>query len=252
VTDRVHVEITGWARAPFIDFKTNGTNSPIALLESWKTKLTGMKTGDYVDIEKVTHLPMREWLPIWFQRLNVVNLALVLFTLLTGVFLAVTCVLRKKEMATMFTGHALPLSVYGVIVSGLLFWFVTAPDLRFSHGVILPFIGVNLSAGSYLWKQQAGKQQAAKVILFLLLPVLLAGNYTYFKSFYPAGLMKDTFIQPLHYMRPVLTDKPVPGGVVRVAAYPQKCWDSELPCTCIFYEGLQYRGQTMDDGFVIK
>lgn len=252
VTDRVHVEITGWARAPFIDFKTNGTNSPIALLENWKTKLTGMKTGAYVDIEKVTHMPMREWLPIWFQRLNVVNLALVLFTLLTGVFLAVTCLLRKKQIRTVFSSHALPLSVYGVIVSGLLFWFVTAPDLRFSHGVILPFIGVNLTMGWYVWKQQAGMQQAVKIILLLVVPVLLAGNYTYFTSFYPPQLVTQTFVAPLPYTQPVLTDKQIPGGVVRVAVYPQKCWDSELPCTCIFYEGLQYRGQTMDEGFVIK
>jgi len=252
VTNRVHVEITGWARAPFIDFKTNGTNSPIALLENWKTKLTGMKTGDYVDIEKVTLMPLREWLPIWFQRLNVVNLMLVLFTLLTGVFLAATCLLRKKQLKNGVATHALPLSVYGVIVTGLLFWFITAPDLRFSHGVILPFIGVNLTIGWYVWKQQAGMQRAVKVILLLVLPVLLAGNYTYFKSFYPPQLVSDTFIKPLPYTQPALTDKQIPGGVVRVAVYPQKCWDSELPCTCIFYDGLQYRGQTMDDGFVIR
>lgn len=252
VTNRVHVEIKGWARAPYIDFKTNGTQSPIALLERLKTKLTGMHTGDYVDIEKVSTMTFTEWLPIWFQRLNVVNLVLVLFTFATGVLLFFVLLVRRKEVAGHIRQQFLLAGIYVIIVAGLLFWFINAPDLRFSHGVILPFIGANLTLAFYLlWPKLSFQKWFVKMPVLLCM-ALLGGNYLFFHSFYPAQLVSNTLIKPLPYITPVLLPKQIPGGTVQVATYPQKCWNSPLPCTCIFYEGLQYRGTTIEEGFVIR
>ncbi|MBX7204614.1 MAG: hypothetical protein K1X81_04280 [Bacteroidia bacterium] len=226
-----------------IDFFTVDWKVPDLLIRDENYSITGWGRGPYHPVEQMATMPLSGWFPIWLREQKMVN------WLFTGMLVVLIFITRKSirnqlrkttmKVLTATTG------------AGIIFWFVNVPDFRFVYGYLIP---VCCATGALFISETR---------------VLAQFNYSFIKpafGFTSAGLLvllvmmrwpqrehNGIWLHPVAYPNPVLKNAEVSQTqTVRVATWEQKCWDAPLPCTCEYYEGLQPRGNSWQQGFRIK
>jgi hypothetical protein len=135
------------------------------------------------------------------------------------------------------------------IAAGWVFWFMTAPNLRFANALIfLLQIGMVLICLSHVQALAPRGMAAAVCALFLAMnlplvrslqrnPLLLTSiSTTGFQQMGTEQLDRMQTRSGLMLYTPVNTDA---------------CWDSPLPCTPYFNPGLKLRGSDLKSGFAV-
>jgi len=158
------------------------------------------------------------WLQPWAAR-----------TLLAEDFLApaIACVLgvvliavkrSKAESSLRYSGMDVALPAIGIV-----FWFFTAPDLRFGHGFLFA-LGLALLARGLFACDLSARGWRVTLIAFGIVVVARSG-------------LKTTLPQEALTAWPPQQDVPVKtlrlesGAVVHVPVYGDQCWNAPLPCT---------------------
>jgi hypothetical protein len=118
---------------------------------------------------------------------------------------------------------------------GLVFWFFTAPDVRFANALfwILP-----VASTLFLFKLLE-KQGRLKNVIIVLMFLLLNANVVLEVVLYP--YMRTSVIGYMPFASANLVEKQTLSGLrVLVPAKGDQCWDSELPCTPNFNDRLSF------------
>jgi len=189
------------------------------------------------------------WLPIWFhQTVTEYGLKLqkvFLPSLLLGLDWAYQAMLARRFGLRIgaISQNKLP---FLIVAAGLIFWFLTAPDMRFGMGFFV--VGAILIFMPLL---QTFDFRVTKIfpwgVGLLLLYFLVAFLAT------EVPLMSPRLYLPAPYPQASLAVATIQGKTVY---YPQgnkeeKCWNAPLPCTPSNPAERQFtfRGETLEQGF---
>ncbi|WP_338874416.1 hypothetical protein WBJ53_02240 [Spirosoma sp. SC4-14] len=142
------------------------------------------------------------------------------------------------------------LVAYSVAWAGFLFWFLKAPEFRFGYAFIWASALLPVCALVRYTLPQALRIALTSLVLFCLLSYILIRE-NMLNPELPVSIWLSP--EPLSHVYTTLTYRPQrtrSNLTVLVPESPSKsCFDVEQPCTPFFFDDLQLRGSTIEQGF---
>jgi len=191
------------------------------------------------EISAVNKMNLSEWLPNWWLNRSTADKVIMILLVLSffGALLS-----TKKILSSGFILQLILIT----LLTGIIFWFVNAPDPRFGFGSILGFIGV---VSYLLFKGKEifiGKNVLIAILLISAGSILAYSGYR-FKNFFskeqlltPLGIEKTEYktfgCQGIKINSPINSD----FGI------------TPIPCTDLSCEKFSPRGNKVEDGFRVK
>lgn len=188
------------------------------------------------------------WFVAWLSAIS--PLTKLIFTLsIVLTFINIVRVWKNKET----NGRSVEYLLYLPIITGLTFWFITAPDVRFLGALLILFFA--LSIYFTFISQNKNKQLESKVqrvlstshiqLLIFTIVSLISLKYLGMNSLAHSGWSIVT---------PAITEnrQTKSGQKIKVPALGNQCWDSALPCASIFNDALRKESTKMHTIFSVK
>ena len=192
------------------------------------------------EISAVNKMDPAEWLPTWWQNRSTAD-KIIMFLLVLSFISALLSI--KKILLSGF----IPLLVLVTLLTGIIFWFVNAPDPRFGFGSILGFMGVV----SYLvFKEKEifiGKNVLTAILLFSSASIFFYTGYRFINFF-----SKDQLLTPLGIEKTEYKTLECDGIKINFPAANKDLGITPVPCTDLDCEKFSPRGNKVEDGFRAK
>lgn len=191
------------------------------------------------EINQANNEYLSQWLPGWWQNRSLADKSIMILLLLS---LLISVLLFRKVIDSGF----IPLLIQITLLTGIIFWFINAPDPRFGFGFILG----QISFGAYFITKEKeipfAKNIVAAIMTAFTLLILAYTGYR-FKNFY----VKAQLITPLGISKTgyktfncgsIMINSPVNAdfGIIPV------------PCTDLDCNSFSPRGNNIEDGFKAK
>lgn len=187
-----------------------------------------------VDTARVLTMPLKSWVPLWFERHHVALKALLLLGPVCGLVALPAMARRSMPMIVSLATALL----------GIALWLVIAPDPRFFMGFLL--FALVAPAEWIDWQRLLASRSrllirvgaGALIVVFIAMLIL-------FIRAYPQHLL----------LPPTLPEARV--QVVRAAGFEVlvpadgSCFAAKLPCTPSLSENLRLRGNSLGQGFIL-
>lgn len=201
-------------------------------------KRPGVETKD--EIDSAAKMTPSEWMPGWWSHRSIADkiiLCLFVLSFLAALF-SLTKILRSGFVA---------IFILLTMLTGIIFWFVNAPDPRFGFGQILGFIAIV----AYLILQE--KELAVKrsilsgvLVVFTVLVVAYTG-YRFINFF-----NKDQLLSPLGIEKALYKTFECDGLKFNSPIDNDDFGTIPIPCTDLNCENFSPRGNKITDGFRAK
>lgn len=200
----------------------------------------GIRDGSRKEIQsQAATKSIREWLPLWWRYQSPADKILLLLTalFLLGALIKTKKILRSDEYIKVATICS---------VTGLLFWFIQAPDPRFGFGFIITLPAIvllKLYSFSFIIPQRAA-------ILTTMLGGIFISIYIIYRSinfFSPRQLLLPEGLITAPY-----TTIECDGANFNVPEKGNPCGDTQIPCTYHHCDVFKLRGDKITDGFSAK
>ncbi|HET9435027.1 MAG TPA: hypothetical protein VFO37_14775, partial [Chitinophagaceae bacterium] len=201
-------------------------------------KRPGVETKD--EIDSAAKMTPSEWMPGWWSHRSIADkiiLCLFVLSFLAALF-SPTKILRSGFVA---------IFILLTMLTGIIFWFVNAPDPRFGFGQILGFIAIV----AYLILQE--KELAVKrsilsgvLVVFTVLVVAYTG-YRFINFF-----NKDQLLSPLGIEKALYKTFECDGLKFNSPIDNDDFGTIPIPCTDLNCENFSPRGNKITDGFRAK
>ena len=199
---------------------------------------SGVVTTD--EINAVNKMSPAEWLPAWWQNRSTADKTIMILLLLSFII----ALLSIKKI---FLSRFRQLLVLVTLLTGIIFWFVTAPDPRFGFGSILGFMGVV----SYLvFKEKEifiGKNILIAILLLVTGSLLAYIGYRFVNFF-----NKDQLLTPLGIEKAEYKTFDCDGIKINFPAANKEFGITPVPCSDLDCEKFSSRGNKVEDGFRAK
>jgi hypothetical protein len=132
-------------------------------------------------------------------------------------------------------------------LAALIFWFLTAPDIRFANGMFITFFitGLLLLKVGYVDLTLPPRARMPLRALVLLCYILLSGFYLQEGLFF----LDKVLILPKMPMNKLVTNE---GLQILTPVYEDQPWDSDLPATPEFNPRLRLLGKDIGSGFIVQ
>jgi len=162
------------------------------------------------DPEKILHLPVGAWLQIWWLKLSLADKFIIVLQFFSAIFFAINY--KKIVVANKTKKILLFMSVTGII-----FWFLKAPDPRFGAGFLLLFPSLVFYSNPFIRKVEAVFTNSRLVVFLCLALGAVVVSYTgyrfvnYFKKsslIYPEGIVipyKSVYYDEINTCIPLFT-----------------------------------------------
>jgi hypothetical protein len=200
-----------------------------------------------LDLSKPFAIPLKDWLPGWFDRLCFMQkVSFCLSILFTAVLSYIAVVRLVRRQYSFFRKNI----YYGVLcltaITGILFWLNKGPDFRFGYG----FIGIYCSFALALlisFSLKGNKKFIAPVVTLLCYaaPLYYANEFKY--------MVRDLFKPPIAPPQPKeITSVQINHGQVMHVVTHDDCWNGPLPIATnneFYYIQPLLRGNTIKEGF---
>ena len=134
-----NVIITGYLVFPFssidifnVDWKVHATHA------QWHENAVKVYAiSPEYDLNKPFLIPLSSWFPVWFARLNFIQSLFFIGSALSilglGIFFLINIATKGKVF---FLNNTYRIFTFFIIVCGITFWFIKAPDFRFGYGFL--------------------------------------------------------------------------------------------------------------------
>ncbi|HMK19296.1 MAG TPA: hypothetical protein VK492_13910 [Chitinophagaceae bacterium] len=216
-------------------------DSKLTLNEKNYINAYAKKSGVVTDeISAVNKMNPAEWLPTWWQNRSTADKVIMIFFVLS--FIAILFSIKKVIRSNFIT-----LLVLLTMLSGIIFWFLNAPDPRFGFGFILGFIGVV----SYLVFKEKEILIGKNVLIAILL--LATGSifaYTGYRFIF--FFSKEQLLIPLGIKKTEYKIFDCDGIKINSPAAHKELGITPIPCTDLSCEKFSPRGNKVEDGFRAK
>jgi len=178
-----------------------------------------------------------DWLEPWFNQSILTNKLTTVYPLaLTGFCVAAMTLLYirgRRQIEINRNVFLLPIP----IVTGLLFWFFTAPDIRFALSL---FLLMPVTTAVMLLNMLAPKGKIRYWLIIGLFVLLNASIiWSTLKNAQTFPRISYVGYEPIRTVR-LIRNTTRSGLEVWSPAREDQCWDSELPCTPYFKETLEF------------
>lgn len=235
-----NIILSGYLVYPFprIDFIQVDWKIPIETAYFDMNYINAWAKVPRAEVDEVLSMRFSEWFPLWWNKKSLPFKMILIGTLFSSIL--TLYLLIKKQWHEFF--------VLLVVWVNILFWWVTAPDPRFIHGIL--FLAFAISLGFIFQKCSIlHKFISLNVIYFIIGSVMLSSLFTIKDDV--KELFQDYFIVPKPY--PISKQKIVKGQNFnyRIPNTDNQCFNSVLPCAEKIIPKLELRGKQISDGFRI-
>ena len=181
-----------------------------------------------------------EWLPTWWQNRSAADKSIMIFLVLS--FIA-TLLSLKKVIRSGFIPTLLVLTMF----SGIIFWFINAPDPRFGFGSIIGFIAVT---AHLLFKEKEIFIGKNILIAIMLISSVSVGAYTGYR--FINFFSKNQLLTPLGIEKAGYKTLGCNGIKINSPAANSNFGIIPVPCTDLDCEKFSPRGKEINKGFKAK
>jgi hypothetical protein len=198
------------------------------------------------DTDTVLGMPFLQWAKIWFFNQRRLYQAMLCGVALVPLLATLTTLLFKKIRTSLSPEIHRYYLGYVVIYTGLVFWFLTAPDLRFGFGFV---IGA-LVLGLLLWVILLSRVilQGAKIISVMLLLITLFFWGVQYRSIGPRNILTRIFI-PTAYTSMSTAPCKLGDKTILCAEWYNECGYNAFPCVPSANPKVVLRGSEWSEGF---
>lgn len=192
-----------------------------------------------VETSAINKMDTEEWLPTWWQYRSTADKSILILLLIS--FISALLSLRK-----IFLSGFISQFILITLLTGIIFWFVNAPDPRFGFGSILGFIGV-ISYIVFKEKEiSIGKNLLTTVLLIFPVSILAYTGYRFVNFF-----KKDQLLTPLGIEKSEFQSYDCKGAKIN-SPINKDFGTTPIPCTDLSCEKIFPRGSKIADGFKAK
>ena len=192
------------------------------------------------EINVVNQMNVAEWLATWWQNRSTADKVIM-------ILLALSFISALLSIKKILLSGFIALLILVTLLTGIIFWFVNAPDPRFGFGSILGFIGVV----SYLvFKEKEifiGKNVLRTILLIVTGSILAYTGYRFVNFFNQDQLLTPLGIEKSEFKtfdcKGIMITTPIDGKYFGV---------TPVPCTDLDCEKFSPRGNKVEDGFRAK
>jgi len=189
------------------------------------------------EISAINKMDLAEWLPTWWQNRSTADKIIMILLVLSFI----SAILSIKKI--LLSGF-IPILVLITLLTGIIFWFVNAPDPRFGFGSILGFIGVV----SYLVLKEkeifTGKNLLIAILVLVTGSILAYTGYRFVNFF-----NKDQLLTPLGIEKSAFQASDCEGIRINTPIDGKDFGVTPVPCTDLNCEKFSPRGNEIKDGF---
>jgi hypothetical protein len=189
------------------------------------------------EISAVNKMDLAEWLPTWWQNRSTADKIIMILLVLSFI----SAILSIKKI--LLSGF-IPILVLITLLTGIIFWFVNAPDPRFGFGSILGFIGVV----SYLVLKEkeifTGKNLLIAILVLVTGSILAYTGYRFVNFF-----NEDQLLTPLGIEKSAFQASDCEGIRINTPIDGKDFGVTPVPCTDLNCEKFSPRGNEIKDGF---
>jgi len=198
----------------------------------------------YRNYQEVLALPLKEWLPQWWEIYAYDLIKHILeVSLISPLILLLVFLFRRKER---FNKIAI---IFGVLIVNLVFWFLSAPDPRFAWGFLLIMYALTLASLAKLLTFHRSEYLIGVGIFFFMYKSLW-----YTSNDWHQLLSKDSLAEIRYY------PKQIPRASVKLfdaGTFPLwtptrddgRCYNAAVPCSPAPLSKVRMRGKDLDAGF---
>lgn len=241
-----YVILSGYLVYPFsridiFDFDWKVPSKEVSIEENVTYAWARIPRKPYME---VINMSFGDWIPIWFKaKINTVKYLIYLVLISPLIVLVSSFRHRQREQIKV-------VFAWFVTVIGLMFNFFTAPDPRFSYSFLiltafLPFFLFSFSFRKKQIQYYSSILTACVMIYFISLQSnnlknenIFTKPHSHYIDFSSHNIVFDIYnLDHIKLYTPIGTDK---------------CFDCCIPCTPYLKEGLQLRGNSLQDGFKIN
>ena len=231
--------LSGYLIYPFpaIDIFNVDWKVPIANVIEIKSVIEAWARIRVIPYPEVLAMKFPEWVLPWFKQMNFFNKLLVVVNLFS-VFTLIIMLFRKDYFLA---------KVQLIILINLVFWFIEAPDPRFSYGCI--FIGFSLTF-SYLIKLAGSvaffsEMKYLRFVLACFLIIIISR-----RIMVPVGTLREPSLWILPSSFPtVQTNNYFTNFHYRIPVDNGECYYTEIPCVTYPLNNVYLRGNELSEGF---
>jgi hypothetical protein len=229
-----NVIICGYLLYPFnqLDFFAVDWKVPASFFEYDKIVLNSWAKVPNQDVYVTKMMPISDWLPMWFARLDILNKLLVIGFIVSAP-LSWIFLWKKKDV------------VWPVLFVqlGFVLIFVNGPHPRFLFGYMVS----SIAFFAYLIADYLPINLPKKALLYLGVLLLLFLTYS---NRIDQNLTANWF-KPKPYPQVNLEPININGFEAMIAKENGVCWD-QFPSSYYFIERVELRGTTVESGFRVK
>jgi hypothetical protein len=249
--------ISGYLVYPFpgIDLFNPDWKMPLANVQEMKSVIASFaQSRDWVP------RPISEWLPIWFSNLSVGFTFLSVLVLLSPIFLTLIFLMRKS----LFRLFLSEIKILIICFLAVIFWFFSAPNLRFVYGFLFIYIlvigmiflhwlvneNVNFRLFARLRNYFVKKfYKKAVYSIIVLFPLIFFITCDYNETI-------SSLVFPVKYKEVAVDITDINGIKVNIPKDNAQCWNVGLPCSIrqgkIGITNIEQRGKDLEDGFRVR
>ena len=191
------------------------------------------------EIDAVNKMSFTEWIPVWWQHRSAADKTII-------VLLIISFVIAILFAAKFIKAGFIPLLLQFTMITGIVFWFINAPDPRFGFGFILGLISIIAFLLSAEKELPVGKTVLKTILVVSSLLVFAYTVYRCKNFFRPVQLIFPLGIEKSDY-RTFNCD-----GIMINSPTNDEFGITPVPCTDLDCEDFSPRGRTITDGFKAK
>lgn len=220
-----------------IDLFSPDWKVPIETVEVVQKVIQSWAILPAVDAQEVQDMRVMDWLPKWFLMYSVAHKFILLLNVLSFILWIIAIFVRQQREL---------LLVHAAVILNIVFWFISAPDMRMAMGML-----IFNAAMIFLY---TGNLRLQKLIPYWFRYALLI--LPFFGWFYLSRFeLKESISDSSSFLTPV---SGFPSPEIKKHTDPfmhyhpvhnDRCFDAPLPCTPENCEDLKMRGQSPSDGY---
>ena len=214
---------------------------PIDQVETIRNAIFSFARFPGKDWQSSIGMTTAEWVPLWFDKQTINQRGVFMLAAFSPLILLIV---RYKYPSMVPSRYVFSCFV---LYAGAIFWFFSAPDIRFGYGFLVGICGLVLSPLFVDLISRSDKNlKLIPYIVFLVL--VLYQGYTFGQSFDPRTLGQRLLL-PADYSRSRAQVCAIDNGSVYCRMEGTQCNYDIFPCIPSPRPNVEMRGPTFQDGF---
>lgn len=199
------------------------------------------------DAAEVMALRPEEWIPVWWSTQPFPEQMMIIALGIGAVIWPLRLLVTRGSMAVIPLPRAFPALLLAGY-AGVVFWFTSAPDIRFGLGSLIPLVLLVLVPLAMAIDRCLPNSIPVAAVLAVLIPTL-----NHLGSGAEPLSRLDWLVSPAgYYQASVRLNTSLGFPALLTAPGTDQCWNASLPCTPRLHPGLILRGCTLTSGFRIS